>query len=740
MAGTEVGSLYYDLGVDDKALNEGLDNADKSVKGFGATLGKFGDNVQAGFRDVAKVLAVSGAALTLYAKNATDFTVDFVKSSKSLGVQIGTTTTEASRLVAAFGRMGIEASDASAMFGIFSKNIVASTTASKDNVLAVQKLQIQIEATKKSISDTSVEIQKNGDKSGDLTLKLKALQNQLSTQQNELTKTADSFAKLGVSTVDATGKQKDFNTLLFEVADKFKGMPDGVDKTTIALDLFGRSGKDMIKVLNLGSDGIQDLEKKADELGLTLNAKTIGAVNGLVQSQKNLKEQTDAMKIAVGTATAPVLTKFNEKLVEITQSLLNAGEPIKSVTTNVLAFGGPVASGGAAVAGFLGNISSITPKIAAMAARLGLAGLVIAAVAGAIVILQVKFHAFDNILEDTKNFLFQVKAAFDWMTQGANSATQPVGWLGSAFNALNNVIIVLTQYWQQVLWPALQAVWAAIVQNLLPALGQLWDSIVRLWNALQPALIDALKILGVLLAGALLAAIWAFVAALNIVIQVISVVVSVISNLINWISNLISWFGNLVGVVVNTVKTIIIIFQNLPKAFGDVVATLWAIAGGIAGGILKAVGNLGNTLYQAGKDLINGMINGITDKFKELTGKVKDAVGSAVSSVKNFLGIHSPSTVFADIGRNVTAGFVKGINDTSQLAVDAMGTLGNNIIAPAMNINSSGVSGGSASNTPASVVNQFSGDIHLGDAGAVDEFFDKLNRNTYLESIGVSPL
>jgi hypothetical protein len=141
---------------------------------------------------------------------------------------------------------------------------------------------------------------------------------------------------------------------------------------------------------------------------------------------------------------------------------------------------------------------------------------------------------------------------------------------------------------------------------------------------------------------------------------------------------------------------------------------------------------------QAGKDLIAGMINGITDKFKELAGAVKNAVGNAVGAVKGFLGIHSPSTVFHEIGTNVTEGFVKGINDSSDLAIAAMGNLGNNIIAPTMAVTqSTPAAGGNTVSTP--TVNQFTGDIHLGDASAVQSFFDKLDRNTYLESIGVSP-
>src|SRR4051812_16237413 len=128
MAGTadEVGSLYYDLTIDDTNLKKGLDSSDAAVKDFGDKASSVGDQIQSGFREAAKTLAVVSAGLTVFAKNATDFTVQFVKSSVALAREIGTTTIEASRLTAAFGRMGLDADATQQMFGIFAKKIQAS--------------------------------------------------------------------------------------------------------------------------------------------------------------------------------------------------------------------------------------------------------------------------------------------------------------------------------------------------------------------------------------------------------------------------------------------------------------------------------------------------------------------------------------------------------------------------------------------------------------------------------------
>lgn len=618
--GTSVGSLHYDLGVDDSGLQSGLNTADKSVQSFG-------DKAQTVFKASAAVLAGLSVGLIAFAKNATSFTEDYVKSSKTLGIQLGVTTTEASRLVAAFGRMGIEATSASQMFGIFEKNIQQSTNASKDNQLAVQKLQIQIEQTKKSISDTTDEIKKNGDSTGVLNLKLRDLNNTLDTQKNALTKSADSFQRLGISTVDAQGKQKDFNTLLDEVADKFQKMPNGVEKTTIALDLFGRSGKDMIKVLNLGSQGISDLEAQADKLGLTLNPQTITAVNGLIQSQKNLKEQTDALKIAVGTATAPALTQFNKAINDVVGNLIKTDGPLKTVTVNFLAFGGPVFAGASAILAFTANLEQSIPILAAALNPVTL--LIASTIASA-----AAYYLLFTHLQEVRDFF-----STDWGV-------------------------------------AIQIATAVMAPFLAIPL-----EIILHWNAVKDFLIDVF----------------------------------------NWVVN-------------NWPYLLSALAGPFSLAVALVLGHIQQIKDGIVGFAMAA----GSWLYDAGRNIVQGMINGISDMFGALTSKLKDAVGNAIKSVKNFLGIHSPSKVFMDIGKNVTAGFVKGITDSSGQAMAAMGTLANNVISPSLSLGGSAVAAGAAT------TNHFGGtSVQIGQINnAQDESYvlRRLDRNQALEGMGISPV
>ena len=63
-----------------------------------------------------------------------------------------------------------------------------------------------------------------------------------------------------------------------------------------------------------------------------------------------------------------------------------------------------------------------------------------------------------------------------------------------------------------------------------------------------------------------------------------------------------------------------------------------------------------------GENIVKGLLNGITGMWDTLVSTVKNKVSGMVSTVKNLLGIHSPSKVFGEIGENVTQGLANGIN------------------------------------------------------------------------------
>lgn len=80
---------------------------------------------------------------------------------------------------------------------------------------------------------------------------------------------------------------------------------------------------------------------------------------------------------------------------------------------------------------------------------------------------------------------------------------------------------------------------------------------------------------------------------------------------------------------------------------------------------------------QIGQNIIEGIWNGIKNMASWLIGKITGFFGDVVSSVKRFLGISSPSKLFADvIGKNMALGVGEGFeNEFGTVARDINGSL-----------------------------------------------------------------
>ena len=92
----------------------------------------------------------------------------------------------------------------------------------------------------------------------------------------------------------------------------------------------------------------------------------------------------------------------------------------------------------------------------------------------------------------------------------------------------------------------------------------------------------------------------------------------------------------------------------------------------VPGAIKAGLGNLVGLLVSAGEDLIRGMIKGIANMAKALADAAASAAKGALDAAKGALGIRSPSTAFAELGRFAMLGFAAGIDRTAAVAVGAV--------------------------------------------------------------------
>lgn len=127
----------------------------------------------------------------------------------------------------------------------------------------------------------------------------------------------EGFARLGVSLRGTDGRLISSDEALLRVADRFKAMPDGVTKSALALRLFGRSGTQMIPLLNKGSAEIQRLGLRAKDLGQVLDAEAIKNSKEFNNSLKELGSVMLGIRNTVGAKLLPVLTPLIKKYTEM---------------------------------------------------------------------------------------------------------------------------------------------------------------------------------------------------------------------------------------------------------------------------------------------------------------------------------------------------------------------------------------------------------------------------------------
>lgn len=129
-------------------------------------------------------------------------------------------------------------------------------------------------------------------------------------------------------------------------------------------------------------------------------------------------------------------------------------------------------------------------------------------------------------------------------------------------------------------------------------------------------------------------------------------------------SGLISIFQSGIDIISDVFETINGLFTLDFKKAGEGFVNL-------ASDIVGAFENILGSVWDIGTNIFLGLLDGIKDAAKDIKGWFKDnVVDRIVNTVKNLFGIHSPSTVFAEIGGYLMEGLKSGISDMSQNVID----------------------------------------------------------------------
>jgi hypothetical protein len=256
--------------------SQAMGNIEKSAGGLGSKL-----------TALAGALAAAAAAYVSFStiKDAIGWTKQLGDAVWKVNYLTGMGAEASSQFIFALHHCGIEADAAAVMIGRFSKNMFSIQVAAEGG-----------DAPSKNI--------------------------------------AAALKEIGVNALDASGNIRPLQDMIYDAADAFHVMAAGATKDAIAVTLFGRSGLQMIPLLNMGSQGFKELAAEADKLGVTLTTKNMVAIHQYTLAQRDMSMATGGLKLMIGMELMPVITRLETWFISVQPQVRTFAATVGTDLTN----------------------------------------------------------------------------------------------------------------------------------------------------------------------------------------------------------------------------------------------------------------------------------------------------------------------------------------------------------------------------------------------------------------------
>jgi hypothetical protein len=133
------------------------------------------------------------------------------------------------------------------------------------------------------------------------------------------------FTKMGMSAEQLKGMKME--EIMLKIADSFKSHEDGVSKAALAQQLFGRSGQQLIPILNMGREGVEGYLQAAKDLGAVMSKEDIEAAAAYKNQMEMLEVGMTGLEHKIGMGLIPAMSG----LVSSFQSSVKPGGQLNDV-------------------------------------------------------------------------------------------------------------------------------------------------------------------------------------------------------------------------------------------------------------------------------------------------------------------------------------------------------------------------------------------------------------------------
>ncbi len=292
------------------------------------------------------------------------------------------------------------------------------------------------------------------------------------------------LGRLGLTIADLTGLSPDQQFEL--IADRLSRIQNPANRATIAMEIFGRTGASLLPLLSTGAQGIQELRREANGLGLTMSTQDAQAAEAFGDALSTLWKSLKQVAFMVGAALAPTLKQIAEWITRVAANLAGWIDENREVITIIAAV----------VAGIVGigvALMVLGPIISAVSAAIGLVTFAISAAVIAVKLLAVAIGLLLSPIGLVVAAIGGIAAAVLFATDEGNMALESLGQgfdqllgaAGTAWQGIQDAIAAGDLAGaMEVAWLGIQVVWEAGIAAISAAWRHFKSFFVELfWSA-----------------------------------------------------------------------------------------------------------------------------------------------------------------------------------------------------------------------------------------------------------------
>lgn len=178
----------------------------------------------------------------------------------------------------------------------------------------IDKGAAKVGISKQAYQEWSYVLGQNGMDIGKMEVGMKTLVAAMDGAAAGTASAAEKFDALGLSIYDSSGNMKDQETMMNEAIYALANMENGTEKARLATELFGKSGIEMMPMLNGGAEGIADLTQRAHDLGLVMSDEAVTAGVVLGDTMADVQQSFGALGNQLGVGFMPIIQTILEMI------------------------------------------------------------------------------------------------------------------------------------------------------------------------------------------------------------------------------------------------------------------------------------------------------------------------------------------------------------------------------------------------------------------------------------------